>query len=341
MSRSPDTGRPDGRADGRPGGRSDGSAGGVDVVCVGETMAVLSCAGPLGAGTGLVVGTGGAESNVAVALARLGHTAAWVSRVGADPFGRIVTESVAGAGVDVRGVVVDPDRPTGLYVKDTAPGGAGVLYYRSGSAASELSAADADRVRARGARVVHLSGITPALSARAAALVGRLLDRGSGDGALRSFDVNHRPALWPPDTAGPVLLGLARRADVVFVGRDEAERLWGTPGPEDVRAVLPGVPVLVVKDAEHGATCFGADGSVFAPSPPVDVVEAVGAGDAFAAGFLSGLLDGLPVELRLRLGHAAAGAVLRSPGDTLEAPPEEAARIRGLAGRRTPSRVSR
>ncbi|MEU1898108.1 sugar kinase [Nocardiopsis dassonvillei] len=304
----------------------------ADAVCVGETMAVLASAEALAAGTKLVVGTGGAESNVAVALAALGHTAAWVSRVGDDPFGRIVTGAVAGCGADVTGVEVDPERPTGLYVKDTGPGGAGVLYYRAGSAASALSAADAERVWARDPRVVHLSGITPALSARAAALVEHLLDRRTGNGALRSFDVNHRPALWGARTAAPVLLDLARRADVVFVGRDEAERLWGTPAAEDVRAVLPEVPVLVVKDAEHGATCFDSEGAVFVPSPPVDVVEAVGAGDAFAAGFLSGLLDGLSVEQRLGLGHAVAGAVLRSPGDVLEALPADVARIRGSAG---------
>ncbi|MFD6096148.1 sugar kinase [Nocardiopsis flavescens] len=300
----------------------------LDAVCVGETMAVLHSADPLAAGASLTLGTGGAESNVAVALARLGHTAAWVSRVGDDPFGRIVTDAVSRWGVDVEGVAVDPDRPTGMYVKDTAPGGAGVLYYRSGSAASALSAADAERVWSRRARLVHLSGITPALSARAAALVEHLLaGRADGD-ALRSFDVNHRPALWPARVAAPVLLDLARRADIVFVGRDEAERLWGTPTAEDVRAVLPEVAALVVKDAEHGATCFSGASAVFEPSPGVEVVEAVGAGDAFAAGFLSGLLDGLPVGRRLRLGHAAAGAVLRSRGDTLETPPGDVAEIR-------------
>ncbi|MFY7065149.1 sugar kinase [Nocardiopsis changdeensis] len=299
-----------------------------DAVCVGETMAVLHSAEPLAAGASLTLGTGGAESNVAVALARLGHTAAWVSRVGDDPFGRIVTDAVAERGVDVSGVTVDPGRPTGLYVKDTAPGGAGVLYYRSSSAASALSAVDADRVWSFGARLVHLSGITPALSAQAAALVEHLLTGHSDAGALRSFDVNHRPALWPARAAAHILLDLARRADVVFVGRDEAERLWGTPTAEDVRAVLPEVPTLVVKDAEHGATCFSGADAVFEPSPEVDVVEAVGAGDAFAAGFLSGLLDGLPVRSRLRLGHAVAGEVLRSRGDTLEDPPRSVAEIR-------------
>jgi 2-dehydro-3-deoxygluconokinase len=303
----------------------------IDAVCVGETMAVLTAPEALTEGSLLNVGTGGAESNVAMALARLGHRAAWVSRVGDDPFGRIVTDAVARCGVDVRGVEVDPVLPTGLYVKDTAPGGAGVLYYRRGSAASAMSAADGEKVWSRGARLVHLSGITPALSARAAALVEHLLDRRSGDGALRSFDVNHRPALWTPREAGPVLLDLARRADLVFVGRDEAERLWGTPAAEDVRAVLPEVPTLVVKDAEQGATCFDGANQVFEPAPPVDVVEAVGAGDAFAAGFLSGLLDGLTTERRLGLGHAVAGEVLRSRGDTLERVPDGVRQIRATA----------
>ncbi|MFE9243148.1 sugar kinase [Nocardiopsis sp. NPDC006938] len=300
----------------------------IDAVCVGETMAVLTSPEALTEGSLLAVGAGGAESNVAVALARLGHRAAWVSRVGDDPFGRIVTASVARCGVDVRGVEVDPGLPTGLYVKDTAPGGAGVLYYRKGSAASVMSVGDAEKVWSRGPRLVHLSGITPALSGRAAALVRELLDRRSGNGALRCFDVNHRPALWSTREAGPVLLDLARRADVVFVGRDEAERLWGTPDADDVRAVLPEVPTLVVKDAGNGATSFDGAGTVFAPAPPVDVVEEVGAGDAFAAGYLSGLLDGLAPERRLSLGHAAAGEVLCSRGDTLDRVPDTVPGIR-------------
>ena len=300
----------------------------IDAVCVGETMAVLTSPEALTEDAWLGVGTGGAESNVALALARLGHRTAWVSRVGDDPFGRIVTAAVARGGVDVRGVEVDPERPTGLYVKDTAPGGAGVLYYRRGSAASVMSAADGEEGWSRGPRLVHLSGITPALSARAAELVEHLLDRRSGDGALRSFDVNHRSALWTAREAAPVLLDLARRADVVFVGRDEAERLWGTPAAEDVRAALPEVPSLVVKDAGHGATCFDGADTVFVPAPPVDVVDGAGSGDAFAAGFLSGLLDGLPAGPRLGLGHAAAGEVLRSPRDTLDRVSDEVARIR-------------
>lgn len=167
---------------------------------------------------------------------------------------------MARPGVDVDGVEVDPRLPTGLYVKDPAPEGSGVLYYRRGSAASVMSTAEAEHVWSRKGWLVHLSGITPALSAEAAALVEHLLDPRAGNGELRSFDVNHRPALWSARDAGPVLLDLARRADVVFVGRDEAERLWGALEAVDVRAALPEVPTLVVKDAEHGATCFEGGG---------------------------------------------------------------------------------
>ncbi|MBB6173975.1 2-dehydro-3-deoxygluconokinase [Nocardiopsis mwathae] len=296
----------------------------IDALCVGETMAVLTpvTGGPLTAGSELGIAAGGAESNVACGLARLGHRAAWLSRVGDDPLGRIVTGAVAAHGVDVSAVRTDTEgRPTGLYVKDPRPGASGVHYYRSGSAASAMGPGLADTPPVAHARVIHLSGITPALSPGCSALVDRLLDRGPG-GARVSFDVNHRPALWPAADAAPVLLGLARRADVVFVGRDEAESLWGTGSADAVRALLPDVALLVVKDADTGATCYGGDrGTTFVPAPAATVVEATGAGDAFAAGFLSGLLDRRPPRDSLRLGHILAAAALRATTDVAVPPP--------------------
>ncbi|MFC3519441.1 sugar kinase [Streptomonospora nanhaiensis] len=273
---------------------------------------------PLDAAPRLALTAAGAESNVACALAGLGHRAAWLSAVGDDPFGRVVVRAVAGRGVDVSAVRTDPARPTGLFAKDPAPSGSTVHYYRAGSAASALGPEAADHPLVRGAAVVHVSGITPALSPECAALTERLL----ADPALTvSFDVNHRPRLWPRGGAAARLLELARLADVVLVGRDEAEALWGTATAEQVRALLPTVPRLVVKDAEHGATEFGAHGRTHVPSPRVEVVEPVGAGDAFAAGYLAGGLRGLDAAGRLRLGHLCAGRVLRELGD-LAAPPE-------------------
>ncbi|MDA0564471.1 sugar kinase [Streptomonospora sp. S1-112] len=290
------------------------------VVCVGETMALLVPADPvpLESAPRLALTAAGAESNVACTLAGLGHGAAWLSAVGDDPFGRVVLRAVAGRGVDVSAVRTDPDRPTGLFAKDPAPQGSTVHYYRAGSAASALGPEAADDPLVRGAAGVHLSGITPALSPECDALAERLL---TDPALVVSFDVNHRPRLWPPGRAAARLLELARLADVVLVGRDEAEALWGTATAEEVRALLPDVPRLVVKDAEHGATEF-AEGRTHVPSPVVEVVEPVGAGDAFAAGYLAGGLRGLDAAGRLRLGHLCAARVLRELGDL--APPPQA-----------------
>ena len=155
------------------------------------------------------------------------------------------------------------------------------------------------------AEVVHLSGITPALSASCAALIDTVIDRvAAGPGTL-AFDVNHRAALWAPGAAASALLPLARRADLVFVGLDEAECLWHTATADDVRALLPEPTTLVVKDGDVGATEFRRAARrrrphVRAPAIRIEVVEAVGAGDAFAAGYLAALLQGADAAARLQ-----------------------------------------
>jgi 2-dehydro-3-deoxygluconokinase len=310
---------------------SDAGRGPPDAVCVGETMVMLTpvVPAPLVERPRLTMEVGGAESNVACGMAQLGHHAVWLGRVGDDPFGQIIIRTLTAHGVDVRDVEVDPALPTGLYLKDPGFERSTVHYYRKGSAAAAMGPAFAESVLGRGGRLVHLSGITPVLSSSCAALVERLLAQ-RGGGPLVSFDVNYRPALWGPARAGEALLPLARSADVVFAGRDEAETLWGTAGPDDIRALLPDVSCLVIKDAEHGATCYEGDERTFVPALKIDVVEPVGAGDAFAAGFLSGLIDGRSARERLRLGHIAAAAALGCVGD-LAAFPSPATRARMLA----------
>ncbi|MFI7386077.1 sugar kinase [Streptomyces sp. NPDC049813] len=291
-------------------------------VCIGETMAQVTPADGAGLETSreLRLAVAGAESTVAQYLADLGHRAAWVSRVGDDPFGRRIVAAVAARGVDVRGVRADPDAPTGVYFKDPGPDGTRVHYYRAGSAASRMGPGDADRVELAGAPLLHLTGITPALSEGCAALVRTLLDRAADTGTPVSFDVNYRPALWSSrEEAASVLYELARRADVVLVGRDEGEALWGTPSAEDIRDHLAPRGTLVVKDGSVGATEFADETAAFVAAPAVDVVEAVGAGDAFAAGYLSALLNGAPAAGRLALGHRLAGRTLRSIEDYVPA----------------------
>ncbi|MEV7341789.1 sugar kinase [Streptomyces sp. NPDC093544] len=287
------------------------------VVCVGETMAALAPdpLGPLDGADLLRVDIAGAESNVALYLADHGIPARWVSAVGDDPFGRRVRARIAAGGVDVSGVRTDPERPTGLLLKDPGAHGTRVRYHRAGSAASALTPDVLDDPTMAGAALVHLSGITPALSPGCRALV---------EHALRpdrpwpvSFDVNHRSALWADRSAADVLQPLADRADIVLVGLDEAQALWGDgiTDAQRVRDLLPGPRVLVVKDGDRAATAFVGAAARSVPALTVRVVEPVGAGDAFAAGFLSGLLRQLPVDRALRLGHLTAASALRVTAD--------------------------
>jgi 2-dehydro-3-deoxygluconokinase len=262
---------------------------------------------------------GGAESTVGLYLTELGHRVRWASRVGDDPLGRRLLAELRRYGLDTSLVRRDPQAPTGVYFKDPGPRQTTVHYYRAGSAASRMSAADAEAFLPPGTHLVHLSGITPALSDSCRQLVEALLTRARAHGTLVSFDVNHRPALWPAAEAAPVLLDLARRADLVFVGRDEAQALWGTAAPEQVRALVGGHNRLVVKDGATGATEFDGPRSCFVPADAVPVVEVVGAGDAFAAGVIAGLLDGAPPARRLRRGHALAARTLRSTSDYVPA----------------------
>ncbi|MEU3687338.1 PfkB family carbohydrate kinase [Streptomyces narbonensis] len=350
---------------------------------------------------------GGAESNVACALAAAGHRVRWVGRVGRDGFGHHLVETIGAYGVDVTAVGRDPHRPTGVYFRtadDRATEAHEVVYYRAGSAASAMSPATVPYGSVADGRVLHLTGITAALSADCLALVRELTAPRPGR-PLVSFDVNHRPALWRDGTAPDVLLELARRADLVFVGADEAEALWNLTDPSAIRGALAEPAVLVVKGGGEGAVAFergaasfptpplpepgalppdprasnagGADCSAqraeiqparrlrarpqaawgpgglppvregagwgtaprsgpvpapetrtpdtvtTVPAPRVDVLAPVGAGDAFAAGFLSATLRGLDMTARLRHGHLMAAAALTVPGD-VAVPPRRA-----------------
>jgi len=288
------------------------------MITLGETMALVTPAHaePLRVAREVRLLIGGAESNVAMHAAQLGVPTAWVSALGDDALGARVRDEVAGRGVDTRWVTMDPNAPTGVYFKDP---GHGVLYYRRGSAAARMSPASVAGVPLEHAEVVHLSGITPALSASCAALIDTVIDRVALGPGVLAFDVNHRAALWAPGAAASALLPLARRADLVFVGLDEAECLWHTATADDVRALLPEPTTLVVKDGDVGATEYrraaGADHRTFVPAVPTDVVEAVGAGDAFAAGYLTALLQGAEAAARLQGGHQRALLVLQSTSD--------------------------
>jgi 2-dehydro-3-deoxygluconokinase len=277
-----------------------------DVVTLGETMVAFVSRDDT---ERYVAIPAGAESNVAVGVARLEHTARWVSRLGDDRLGRDIAQFVEGEGVSVV-AARDPDRPTGVMVKHVTGSGTTSRYYRSGSAASALSIADVDQIG--DTRWLHLTGITPALSSDAARLVEHLLTTRRAIEKV-SFDVNLRPVLWPsPGEATDTLRRLASLADVVFVGDDEAEHLLGTADPDAVAEAigLDGHRELVLKRGANGASLITITGVAEVTGLEVPVLDPTGAGDAFAAGYISASLRGWGGADRLRLGNLLGSRVV-------------------------------
>jgi len=269
-------------------------------VTFGETMLLLT-----GRDTGAVpdldhmhVDTGGAESNVAIGLVRAGVPTTWIGRVGTDPAGDRVARDVRREGVDVV-AVPDPDRSTGIMMKERlSDGRTRVTYHRRGSAGSALRPSDLPPGVVEGAALLHVTGITLALSDEARATVVAALDRADAAGVPVSFDVNHRPKLIDPDTAREHYRAVARRSSIVFAGDDEARLVLGSAGDEgDDEVLAHGLAALargraVVKLGSRGAVA-SVDGEFLRrPATPVRVVDPVGAGDAFVAGWLAASLAG-------------------------------------------------
>lgn len=306
------------------------------VLCLGEGLAVLRTP-PQFAASGrpdaLALSVGGAEANVASGLAALGLPASWVSRLGRDPFGRYVEQDLQDRGVRVI-AEYDDDRPTGAYVKEQLPSGSRMHYYRSGSAATgmnaELLTQPEVSAALRTSRLVHTSGITAGILPQDSTLLPALIAARDEYGFTLSVDLNWRPALWRGREVAP-LLELLRAADVLLLGADEALVALGTAQPEALREIVGDRPRMVLKDAAHTATDISAAGRRTTVSAiQVDVVEAVGAGDGFAAGYLYGLVTERDIECSLRLGHLVAASVLAEPGDQASRLPDPVLRERLL-----------
>ena len=272
-----------------------------DLVTLGEVMLRLAVPSPgrLETARQLDVQVGGAEANVAAACARLGLRTAWLSALPTGPWGERILRELGGHGVDCAGVrLVDGSR-VGLYYLEygVPPRPIRVLYDRRDSAFARLGADQVDWAPLRQARLVHLTGITPALGAGPRALVERALR----EAAVLSFDVNYRSALWTPAEARAFAEAVLPQARFFFVGLEEARLLWGLEGaPEQVLdALARQAPkaTLTLLMGEGGALTLDG-GRLVRPSRrhPVQVVDPIGAGDAFVAGFLWAALRGGNLE---------------------------------------------
>ncbi len=291
----------------------------TELVTLGETMALVAAPdiGLLRHATSLRLSCGGAESNLAIGVSRLGHAATWVGRVGDDEFGVMVRRMLAAEGVAGR-VLVDPGAPTGLMVKYRRTGTVTqVQYYRKGSAGSRLEPGDVDADLVRRARILHVTGITPALSDSAREAVGYAVEVARAAGVLVSLDLNYRRLLWSPREAGPVLAGLVRQADIVFATEPEALLVVDGDSPAALGRALGalGPEQVLVKLGALGAVAVLGDEVLTVPAVPVTEVDPVGAGDAFAAGYLSTLLAGGTPARCLATGALAGAYTVTVPGD--------------------------
>ncbi|MFC5699273.1 sugar kinase [Pseudomonas sp. GCM10022186] len=293
-----------------------------DVLCFGETMAmfVAEQAGDLADIELFGKRIAGADSNVAIGLARLGFNVRWLSRVGDDSLGRFVLASLRREGLDCASVEIDPVHPTGFQLKARCDDGSdpAVEYFRRHSAASRMSPA-LIRPQLLQARHLHATGIPPALSASCRELSHALVDAMRAAGRSVSFDPNLRPSLWP-DRAAMVreVNALAVKANWVLPGLEEGRLLTGRETPADIAAFYldQGVERVVIKLGGEGAYFRSARGEGRVAAVPVPkVVDTVGAGDAFAVGVVSALLEGHELPLAVARGNWCGSRAVQSRGD--------------------------
>lgn len=289
---------------------------------MGEAMACLVAAspGPLRHVLTFQKHIAGAEFNLAIGAARLGISTGWISRVGQDEFGAEIRSTLRGEGVDVSGVGLS-DRPTGLYFKEySAIAEPRVYYYRSGSAASTLGPDDIVPAYIQGARVLHLTGITPLLSESCRAAVWKAIEIARAAGVKVSFDPNIRYKLIDRSEVPAFFRPLVAAADIVLTGIGEMQAILGDSGAqaealeEQMLALGPGL-VVVKTGADGGVARTATERAVEPAFPVARVVDPIGAGDGFDAGFLAGYLRGWDLRRSLRLGNLVGACATGVYGD--------------------------
>ena len=297
----------------------------LDVITIGEAMAMFVATEPgeLAEADAFIKRVAGAELNVATGLARLGLNVSWVSRVGSDSFGRFVLSSLKKENINAESVTVDDRYPTGFQLKSRAENGTDpiVEYFRKGSAASHLSCDDVDIATFSRARHLHLSGVAAALSASAYDLLDHAASTMKAQGKTISFDPNLRPVLWKSEAEMVEKLNrLAFQADWVLPGLKEAAILTGQSTPEAMADFYldRGVNAVVIKTGADGAwfkTAAGEQGAVAAVRVD-NVVDTVGAGDGFAVGVISALLEGKTFPQAVARGNKIGSLAIQVPGDS-------------------------
>jgi 2-dehydro-3-deoxygluconokinase/2-dehydro-3-deoxygalactonokinase len=262
----------------------------------------------------------GSEGNVAIGVCRLGVSSGIITRVGDDEFGKFVLGALQAERIDTTHVEVDEDSPTGIFFVQRhypIPGKSGAVYYRRDSAASKLSPRNVGREHIASASLLHVSGITPALSASAREATEFAVKLAKENKVSVSFDTNVRLKLWTEDEARTTLLPICKTADILFTSTTDSKIILGSDVPEEIAKFLhkSGVSTVVVKLGEHGA--FASSNGQTARTPMIStyVEDPTGAGDAFAAAFLATHLKGWKLDECLRAASMTASLVVSVRGD--------------------------
>ena len=295
-----------------------------DVATFGEAMMLLVAdrPGPLENAQSFHKRTAGAETNVAIGLARLGLKVGWASRLGADSMARYLLATMQGEGIDCSKVVCDPTQKTGFQFKGRVMDGSDppVEYHRKGSAASHMGVADVDEDWLRSARHLHATGVFAAISDTSLEAARKSITVMRAAGRTVSFDPNLRPTLWAStEHMRASINSLAAGADWVLPGLEEGRLLTGEQTPEAIAACYraQGASLVAIKLGAEGAYYDGAAGSGYVAGFPVaEVIDTVGAGDGFAAGVISALLEGKTVPEAVRRGSWIGARAVQVLGDT-------------------------
>jgi 2-dehydro-3-deoxygluconokinase len=293
----------------------------MDVVSIGETMVLFTphTQGQMRYARNFSSRIAGAETNTVIGLAKLGHQAGWISRVGKDEFGSVITSTVRGEGVDISQVSFDHEAQTGVFFKEVVnQKNVKIYYYRRNSAASYLTPSHIDEDYIAGSKYLYITGITPALSETCRDVIFYAIELAKKHNKKVVFDPNIRRKLWGDEEARNTLLAIAKQSDIVLPGINEGMFLFGVNDCEEMAEsfLQIGVKNVVIKLGEKGAYYSTPLEKGYVEGFKVEtIVDPVGAGDGFAAGFLSGVLDGLPYRESVKRGCAIGAMVATVSGD--------------------------
>ncbi|MYL32020.1 sugar kinase [Pontibacillus yanchengensis] len=293
-----------------------------DIITIGDAMITLdpSHKGPMRYSSSFERKAGGAEFNFAIGCSRLGLRTGWISRLGNDEFGRYIFNFARGEGIDMSAVQLMDGYPTSLNFKEVMEDGTGrTFYYRENSPVSTLTEKDLDEAYIKDAKVLHITGVFTAIDCeKNKRLIKRAIEIAKNNGVIVSLDPNIRLKLWSKEQAKETLIEFLPYVDILLTGEDEAEVLFDTSEPTQIveQSNIRGIETVAIKRGEKGAISYHqGEWCTAKPVPPKKVVDTVGAGDGFDAGFIYGFLEGFPLDKTLRFANTIGSMVVSVYGD--------------------------